>query len=231
MQLIDILYTPLDVPEMPKIDLSKLREWIYLNHQGQIVPNRHDGFERTPEELYPWHTTYGNIDFKWQGGFDKKFPEFVDYVCSCFQVTPNRISHVLFLPVKDSLEGINYWHADPDKNGLRFYLENNELEDFLLIRPTKKPYNSQEEARMPNNWKWEDIQDTTYSAKLLKPNQGFFINSVRAIHAVKSHYKNSKRLAVIISLDNYNKFIPSVEKLIIDSALKFPDHSIIWKPE
>jgi hypothetical protein len=230
MNLLDIIYTPLDTPNVPNIDIQKLRRWIESNYVNQHVPGRLDSSKITDSNTYPWTTVYPLINYKWQANFDELFPEFVDFICQAFLVEKTDLLNILLLPLKRDHVGAKFWHADPDVNGLRFYIENPDHEDFLFIKPTKIPYDDHKIANLVS-FRWEQIQDVTYSAKMLKPDQCFYLNNTRSIHVVNSHKVNSKRIAVLVILDKKIEKISKLNELIIDSALKFSDHSIIWKPE
>jgi len=230
VNLLDILYTPIDNSIDLKTNVRNVRTWIENNYYTQIVKNRKDGKESTDEKIYPWYTTYCRINYQWQDGFDYQFPEIVDYICESLKVSEQFLYNILLLPLKEDHIGSRFWHADPDINGIRFYLENDEEEDFLLIRPTKIPYTDQKESNILK-FNWSQIQDVTYSAKILKSDQFFYLNNVRSIHVVNSNKINSKRIAVLVTIDRVLEQLPSVRDLIISSAKKYKDHSILWTPE
>lgn len=230
MELLDILYTPIDNSVTLQTNVAAVRNWINNNYSNQVVTNRKDGKESTDEKIYPWYTTYCRINFQWQDNFDRLFPEIVNYICESLQVPEKYLYNILLLPLKEDHLGQRFWHADPDVNGIRFYLENDETEDFLLIKPTKIPYMNQTESNILK-FNWNQIQEQTYSAKMLKPNQFFYLNNIRSIHVVNSNKIASQRIAVLVTIDRtLDKFRP-LKDLIINSAYKYKDYSIIWEPE
>lgn len=230
MDLLDILYTPIDNEIKLQTNLTAVRAWIENNYYTQIVENRKDGKERTDEKIYPWYTTYCKIHYKWQDNFNILFPEIVNYICESLCVKESNLFNILLLPLKEDHIGQRFWHADPDVNGIRFYLENDEKEDFLLIKPTKIPYLDQKESNILK-FDWSQIQDVTHSAKMLKPNQFFYLNNIRSIHVVNSKKRNSKRIAVLVTLDKILDQLPAVKNLIVSSAEKYREYSILWTPE
>jgi hypothetical protein len=230
MDILDILYTPVDIPPAPDFDRVKLNEWCQTNRE-QVVEKRGDGKEITAENIYPWHIVYARHNFVWFGGFKEKFPELADYLCAAYMLKENELASIVLLPVKPNYTGAKYWHADPDEIGLRLYLENDDYDrDFLLIKPSVNRNNSRGElGEIPENGVSPKIQDVIHSARILKSNQAFYINNVRAIHTVNVNQPNSTRLAVLIIPGRSASTVPQRTKdLIIKSAEKFSDLSIKW---
>ena len=233
MDILDILYTPVDIPPAPKFDRAKLDEWC-RNHRKQVVQKRGDGKEITAEDIYPWHIVYPRHNFVWYSGFKEQFSELAEYLCSAFMLKENELASIVLLPVKPGYTGAKYWHADPDELGLRIYLENDEHDrDFLLIKPSVNKNNSRDElGEIPANGISPKIQNVIHSAKILKSNQAFYINNVRAIHTVNVNRPNSTRLAALIIPGRSSSKIPQRTKdLIINSAEKYSNLAIRWSPE
>ena len=114
------------------------------------------------------------------------------------------------------------------------YLENTELENSLLIKPTKLPHNSHSElpSAIDPLGPWEFIQDVQYAANIPNPQQVFYINNVRAIHAVNKNIPSSKRFAVIVSTGKPMFEMPQhLQDLIVSSAEHYKDSAIYWSPE
>lgn len=222
MNIFDILYTPLDLPEMPKIDLPKLRTWISDYKDRQEIDNRGDFSKVLPNPDYPWDIIYARTKHGWYNDFDKLFPDFAEYSIQGFGLDPSDIHDIILLPIKHTFTGLGFYHSDLDEYGLRFYLENNETENFLYIKPTTKPYITRDQLLAG-----QQFQDIEHAARLLKPNQAFFINNVRAVHAVNSTELSPTRIAVIVSV-----LKPlaqhKLKELIINSAKKFSEHTILW---
>jgi hypothetical protein len=230
--ILDILYTPINVKPVPVFDRSKLNDWCKAN-QIQTIQDRADGSKITVDDIYPWNIVYARKNANWLGGFDQHFPELAEYFYSAFSLQESELRSTVLLPMKSHYVGSTYWHADPDEIGLRLYLENDEIDrDFLLIKPTKKKYQSREElGKIPENGITPKVQDITYSAKILKSHNGFYLNNVRSIHTVNVDRPNSIRLAVLIITEmKADKISSSVKDLIVQSAEKYSDLSIRWTP-
>lgn len=231
MHPLDILYTPLDVPVMPTVDMPRLREWMKVSAAEQTVSGRLDGKEITDPDVYPWDGVYCNISYQWYNNFDTLFPELTEYFKTVFSVPAKHIYNIYLLPLKEDRIGTHYWHADPDQNGLRLYLENDEVEDFLYVKATKKPYTSKLDSPTINlKWTIDDIQQPTHSARLLRSTQAFYLNNFRAVHAVNSHKLKSQRIAVVFALDSHYSAFPELMDLITRSAVTYKDHAILWSP-
>lgn len=238
MNPVEILYTPLDTPELPIIDVSELKIWI---ESHQHYSPTYDARHRVPSHLYPWDLCYIKENGKWLHEFNAKFPTLADYISSAFNLQPNDITAAGFLHTKADFEGLGFWHADVDPTGLRFYIENEETEDFLLIKPTIEPYNHNPIEKMQNfpegiNAVGDSPQiqnNIVYSAKLLKPTQCFYLNNVRGIHAAKTNKKGCSRIICLLTVDpktSAQNMPELLKKLIVNSAKKYKDYAIIWNP-
>lgn len=238
MNPVEILYTPLDTPDLPKIDVPKLKTWI-ASHQH--YDPKYDARHRVPSNLYPWNLGYAKENGKWLGNFNVEFPEFSEYLSVAFGLHPDQITTVGILHTKSDFEGLGFWHGDVDPTGLRVYIENEETEDFLLIKPTIEPYNHSPIEKMkdyPNGINSvgdsPQIQNNIiHSAKLLKSTQCFYLNSVRGIHAAKTNKKGCSRIICLLGISttmSAQDMPEQLKKLIVNSAIKYKDHAIIWTP-
>lgn len=196
MKIHNILYTPLDVPPKPDIDIDKLKNWLDTNYEPleeyrNILNNRGNAAEHNVDN-YPWNLTVvfwkflSENDPGWLGNFDKEFPELAQYLYSAFNLPIEDVGLIIFLPIKNEHTGLGFWHNDPDWFGLRHYLAfERSDENKLLLKKTKLPY--EERPKFP---KFEDpvdqevyLQDEIHECKILKPDQSFFLNNVRAVHS------------------------------------------------
>jgi len=231
MKPIDILFTPIDGPLVPQIDLSLLRTWINETFEIQNYPARKDGLKKNDPEIYPWKSTYAKIQKKWVNNFETLFPELSTYFSDAYYLDPELILDVLLLPLKDDKTGTVFWHADPDLNGLRFYIENQQTEDFLYMVKSNAPVNSQSELGLPSKPNIKDFKRKLYVPKLPNLKQPFYLNNIRALHAVNNKTASSGRISVIVTVDKQMDKIPKLEKLILTSAEKYKDYSIYYNDE
>jgi len=238
MNPVEILYTPLDTPDLPLIDLPKLTTWM---DSHQSYNPKYDAGEVIPSDIFPWKVSYIKENKKWCNEFNLEFPTLAEYISSAFGLPPEYINTAVFAYAKSDFEGLGFWHGDVDTSGLRIYIQNEEVEDFLLIKPTIEPYNYFPNEKMKGynsgiNLIGDSPQiqnDVVHSAKLLKPTQCFYLNSVRGIHAVKTNKKGCTRilLALTIDLNISAQDIPEhLKKLIVDSANKYKEYAIMWTP-
>jgi hypothetical protein len=226
----DILYTPLDTPEVPATDISKLLEWVQENADVQEIPNRHDASRVLKiAETYPWHLIYAKYVGVWQHDFNNQFPELANFFYSAYGLEESDVDTVVLLPVRNDFAGLGFWHSDPDVYGLRMYIKNEAVENFLFIKPTVHPYDQR-----PNfdgakqNFNEIEFQDLTLSAKLCSPNQTFFINNYRAVHAVNTDNPGTLRIAAIIMCKKTTRLTAHIHELIVKSAEKFKEFVIEW---
>lgn len=230
MDLLNILYTPLDVEEVPPFDVERLLAWTSSN-VNQIIPNRKDFSRKVSPSVYPWNIVLARHGYKWLHNFEKEFPQLAKYFCRVFGVGEQYIRAVTLLPKKDNFEGVGFWHADPDECGLRIYLQNDDHDkDFLLIKPTIKKYNSREEL---SSIPLDGIDDERFSNDIqvacpLKPRQAFFLNNVRAIHAAKISNTTRTRIAALVNIDCSFRDLPQPIKMLIQQSYeKYKDLAIV----
>ena len=234
----EILYTPLDTPELPTIDLPRLKTWI---DSHQSYNSKYDAGSITPSDVFPWKVSYIKESNKWCNNFNVEFPALAEYVSSAFGLKPNDIVTGIFAYAKPEFEGMGFWHSDVDSSGLRMYIQNEETDDFLFIKPTIHPYNDFPTDRIKGRESEISLMDASYqiqtdvihSAKLLKPTQCFYLNSVRGVHAIKTNKKGCTRilLALTLNLNIGAQNLPEqLKKLIVNSADKYKDYAIIWNP-
>ena len=232
MTPLDILYTPIDAPPVPKFEIDKFINWCKNNGPVQDIFNRKDASKQIDPKLYPWNIAYAKAAGRWQSDFCEQFPELADYFSQAFGLNEKDVLEIILLPVKSEFAGLGFWHSDPDENGLRMYLENQDTEDSLLIRPTKEPHTSRPNVVVNRQGTSSHVQDKEYSAKIISNQQVFFLNNLRAIHAVKTNKPGALRIAVIIGgLGSMQTMKPELKDLIVRSAQKYSDAAIMWTPE
>lgn len=231
--LLNILYTPLDTVEPPKINVEKFLTWAYGIDEQQIT-HRVDASKNMDKELYPWHIVYARHNGEWKKGFKEEFAEIADFFTRVYKMPEEEIYSIVLLPVRSNFVGTGFWHSDTDGHGLRVYLENDQTDDFLLIRPTVEPHTVRPSVIVPRDGISPHIQTVEHSAKLLRPNQSFFINNIRAVHSANISKPNTLRIACIIAAFNAAHVIHNmkadVQDLILRSAEKYSDYAIRWTP-
>jgi len=124
MRPIDILYTPLLTQPVPSYDYTKLLSWVHTFYNTQNIQNRPDASKRLTGDIYPWNIIYAKYNRSWCFNFDKEFPQLASFFADAYKLSSSEIDAVILLPVKDEHKGLGFWHRDPDKWGLRMYLEN-----------------------------------------------------------------------------------------------------------
>lgn len=240
MQLENILYTPLDIPEKPSFSVDKLKEWLSKNHEPLSKYKNTLGDSRytaeTVIENYPWNLTvaYWKLFEKqhegWLGDFDKEFPELSKHLYESVNLTLDDVGLIVFLPIKQNHTGLGFWHNDNDWYGIRHYFCFEELDsNKLLLKKTKIPYVERPSFKLPIDEE-QYLQKETIECKILSPTQGFFLNNVRAVHSTYTVVPNVTRIACFVTgkagkrLETQKK----IEDLIIRSATKYKDYAVFW---
>jgi hypothetical protein len=249
MEAIDVLYTPLDVPEPPEYDVGELRKWIDDNYESlskyKDFIGKHGGSAESVVENYPWDLTVAYFNLLgngpgWLNGFDEKFPELSKYVFDSFGVDAEEVGCFILLPMRAEYEGYGFWHRDVDPIGFRMYLDFEGVDDDkLLMKRTKVPYSKTDVV--PFVVPITDEQHETFmqkeiiECKIKSRNQCFFLNNQRSIHVTYTAKESvgKARIAsfVVGKFENNLKFKKSFDDMIVKSAEKFKDYAILWKKE
>jgi len=240
MQLNDILYTPLDVPEKPKFNLENLKNWLSTNYiplskYKNILSDTKNTSEQQIEN-YPWDLTvayfnlFNNEGPGWLGNFNQEFPELSTYMYECFNLSIDDLGLIVFLPIRQGHTGLGFWHNDTDWYGLRHYFSFEEFElNKLLLKKTKIPYTERPSFKVPID---EDryLQQKTFECKILSPKQSFFLNNIRSVHSTYTVVPNVTRIAAFVTgkVGKKENTIKKIENLIIRSAEKYKDYAIFW---
>ena len=238
MDLLDILYTPVDTPPRPELDVNKFKAWLAENSPKQKeqvkIFNNSTLIASDKVINYPWDLAMGYCNIfgngpGWMGNFNTEFPEFSAWLHESFNIPIEKVGVMLFLPVNPTHTGVGFWHNDPDYSGVRHYIAYDDSDqNKLLIRQTKIPYDKRVELmHLPDTAFADEIQE----CKLLKNDQSFYLNNFRAVHATNTTKIGSTRIACIISpqFTAPHSLTEHCRELIVNSAKKFSDHAILWK--
>lgn len=257
MNKLDILYTPLITPEPPKVDMSAFTDWVLSYGLGQVVEGRDTNVGQRREEAdaraavarnsygsivapdaskrpevadrYPWNIIHAKSKKKFTFDFDKLFPELADFCSSAYGLTDNEITDIVVLNTKSTFTGVGFWHSDIDTTGLRFYLVNNEEgKDFLFFRETIEPYNERPPFGINIEKSPIQLDDKIQTAKLLKRNQSYYLNNIRAVHATNTTVPGVSRITFLMFPVNKIEVIQKVEDLVIRSAKQYKDYALLW---
>ena len=242
MEPIDIIYTPLDIPQIPKeFDLEKFKEWckeVYPQDFYKKIPSSGAG-EAVFGNQYPWDAVlarHGMGRGGWLNDFEKIFPEMADYFWQAFGIAKHELGTITLISTRDHIKGLGFWHSDRDITGLRMYIENTEPdENPIIFRKTKFPYTIIEEDVA--TWVSKDLnefhpllENEILTGKILGTQQAYYLNNIRAVH---SPYitKPSSRLACFIHPhpDAVESVRQKTKDLIVRSAKKYKDYALFWK--
>lgn len=233
MEVSNILYTPLDVPVPPSIDIEKFLSWVKKVYP-QPVKSDAAKAKSTAEELmpgnYPWDLVFGAYNGKWIDGFETEFSELADYCLTAFGITTAELLTVVFLPIRASVTGLAFWHHDVDETGFRFYLVNENSDvNPLLLKMTAEPLLKSPGLQSPIPEDHPALQKEIHICRLPEDRHAFYINNIRAVHSPMVTVP-SNRIAGFITVKRHLQ--PYVKKtsepLLVRSAERFKDYAIHW---
>ena len=235
MNFLDILYTPVDLPPCPEIDIKKLKAWL-----AEAYPKQKHLIDMTAGEIqahnklkdnYPWNFTFAKF-FEWQNDFDSQFPELVEYITKVYGIADKEIGVVAVLPIRDNPSKIRFWHTDPDKFGLRFYVTNNRYKENIIVIKKGRPEISDADMH-GKSFEENDsrlINETVYRTTNVHPRQPFYLNNWKAAHAVEFNVEG-ERIAILLGTDNMlddsPEFLERINDLIVRSALKYNKEAVL----
>jgi hypothetical protein len=229
MEPIDICYTPLDIPNRPDIDMSKFLNWV-KNVYPQPCKDVAVHAEKDFNVDYTWDLVFGASDGKWQNDFDKEFPELAEYCYKAFGIYRHELATAVFLPVRETIQGVSFWHNDVDMTGFRFYLECEHHEkNPLLLRKTVEKYDQHIGIVVPLNGDDDRLQKEAHICKMTDPHMSFYLNNIRAVHA-PTVYVPGIRIAGFVTVKKTfaDNVLKRTRDLIVSSANKYKDHAILW---
>ena len=240
MNLLDILYTPLDLPEPPPVDNEKLLNWVEESRPSQesfrnFLRDSYIADDNSTKFVWPWNM--GLIYLNWDGNgpgwiseFDVAFPDLSNYFHSVFDIPLEELGTIVILPVKKKHVGQGVMHMDHDDFGLRVYLEFENIgQNKLLLQRTRIPYTTRPSIPYPIDPKL--LQKEIIECKTLKPRGCWYINNARAVHGTWTEVEDSTRIAVIISGNpsSSKNITARLQDKIIQSAEKYKDHAVLWQ--
>lgn len=237
MNLNDVLYTPLDIPDKPVYEINDLKSWLSSNYitlsKYKEILNTNSHASEDVIANYPWDLTiaYYNLSNNgpgWLGDFDKKFPDLSNYIYESFDMTFSDLGLVVFLPIKHNHTGLGFWHNDSDSYGLRHYFEfEHSNVNKLLMRKTKKYRDSRISLFCADE---KTISEEIIECRILHNRQSFFLNNINAVHATYTEIQNSTRIACIVTF-KYNmmeRCKDVITDMVIRSVKKYPEYAILW---
>jgi hypothetical protein len=232
MNALDILYTPLDLPPCPEVDIDRLREWINRTYpqkelidstSGQIQAHNAKG------SSYPWNFTFAKF-FGWQNNFNIEFPEIANYATEIFGIADEELEGLALLPIRDNYIGTGFWHTDPDTLGLRFYIYNESYKTNKILMKTIDPSIPVKEVhgKLFDDHDPRLINGQVHVAEVINPRQPFYLNNMKAAHAIQNTVV-AERIAVLFgTISDFNKMsnLPLTKKmndLVVRSAYKYKE--------
>jgi hypothetical protein len=240
MNLLDILYTPLDLPEPPVININHLFNWIDQSRSEQepfrnFLRDAYIADDNSEKFTWPWNMGLAYLNWEdhgpgWLSKFDKEFPELSQYFYTVFDIPLEDLGTVVILPVKKKHTGQGVMHMDHDDFGLRVYLEFEHIgQNKLLMQKTRVPYLTRPKFTYPIDQKL--LQKEVIECKTFSPRGCWYINNARAVHGTWTEVEDSTRIAVIVSGNprSSQDITSRIQNKIITSAEKYKDYAVLWQ--
>lgn len=264
MDISDILYTPISTSPYPAdFNVNELRQWaadVYPQwekypiqlHQidGSVMDLKKPHFVNNMQEHYgenyAWDVTRGMTKGKYQNDFDKLFPNFIEWICSTYELQPEDLFGFLFIAMRPN-PAREQWHEDHDSFGYRFYLDLPDGNDNpLMLWPTKKKYESNMELRndvfsidpsvIDGNYAWrkgfvtEQIcQKEKVKAPYPENITAYYLNNKSTLHSVQWNKPHPDRLTGFVEVkENTPGMREKHNDFIKRCAEKYNDYVVRW---
>lgn len=233
MNVREILFTPLDLPVCEGVDIDRFITWVsnvYPQKQKTDAATKKTTSENVFKDQYPWDLTFGAYNGEWVDNFQIEFPGLANYCLTAFGINRNELKSIIFLPVRDIVRGVAFWHRDLDVNGFRFYLVNEHHEkNPLLMRKTVEPYDKIPNLQTPLDDNDPRLQTAVYECKLPSSTHPFYLNNMRSVHSPCVNVP-AKRIAVFVAIKpEYEETVRlRSEKLLLRSASKYQDLAVFF---
>jgi hypothetical protein len=229
----DIVYTPLDLPPCPDVDIDKLEAWMESVYpQEKLINHTANSYISGENQgtAFPWNVIFAKA-INWQNNFKEEFPELVKYVTDVWGIPEHELLLMVLLPKRLSDTAADYWHSDKDKLGLRFYIsfENTKTDKLLFKKTLSSECKDSNLFRELNTG--QGLENKVHEAVLVNNKQPYYLNNYLAAHNVDNKTKE-RRIAVILAtaheVDYNSKIKTKLEQLIVDSAMKYHEEAIFW---
>jgi hypothetical protein len=221
-----LIFTPLDMPEPPKVDQQKLMEYCDLWRKQCYFERRYNYVNQINE--YPWEHPVQPFrpkiditpqELELREIFKTEFRELTSYVTRAF---PFQLGSMTILIQKTDAEVVGHTDGE-DEWAFRFYLWNNFQDDALWFRLPKDPNKKIIPNTLTDNYL--EYQDPRYVKFPKKEYLPWAFNSFKSIHGVhKGTTENPSRCAVIVrgKMDH-----AKMQDLLERSVIKYSDYAYI----
>jgi hypothetical protein len=226
----DLIYTRLDLPALPVVDLEALLDWMFDRQRCVMGEQRlHDAhtLASAHTRTYPWRAVHACSDNVWDNDFAQQFPQLVAYLRHFPATSWKRVCVVCQLAGSQV-----FIHTDPDHGmGWRMYL--NHGGPRLYFQKFKMRLSVR-----PQTWASggpQAIEALCQSQRHYVNDDGAFpwaLTSIRAAHGVEENTAETGARVTLLLFPNINTVDTTVHTdLLLRSARKFSDTAIWYEPE
>jgi len=218
----DIIYTPLDLPTPPKVDIPSFVDW--MKHNKKVIYSNEIQVAKMGIK-YPWLNVTVDMADKnnyLTNNLRKEFPEIYDYYFN-FPVNPGSY----IFTVQYATETV-FPHSDHDKFfGLRYYLNFSEQDTGLYFMKTKERLEDVPDKFKEGKKLIEITDKVKIHPKQLPYPHAWFLNNIRALHGVDAKPGTfGDRISVIPSPSNGGYKMDEMLALLKRSTDKYKDYAI-----
>ncbi len=218
----DLIYTRLDLPQLPPVDQGKLAEWMVdKNRIGMVEQTLHSS--NTNSSLYPWRAVVACRNNCWDTAFVEAFPQLVKYTELFPTALWRQVSLLAQLPDKEV-----FLHTDPDKGlGWRIYLSHGGPKLYF------QKFKERHEVR-PQTWAGGGptaMKDLCAAERIYVDDEGCYpwaLTATRAAHGVSvCHQAIGARVTMLLFPEPEYVDAAAHQDLVKRSSEKYAD-TAIW---
>lgn len=219
----DLIYTRLDLPQLPQTDIQALLLWM-KDERRKVIDDQGTHQRHMPHQRYPWRAVTVCLDNRWEQSFVAQFPELYSYVGNFPAGAWRKVALLTQLPGEDV-----FLHTDPDFGiGWRIYLSHGGPR--LYFQKFKHRL-----SERPGTWQTggpDAIQALCQPERHYVNDVGSYpwaLTSVRAAHGVEPLASERRpRITMLLFPDAGTVNHKSHQELLLRSAEIYKDSAIWW---
>ena len=219
-----LIFTKLDLPPVPPVDVDKVLEWMNASSRQVITETVASYKQRFPEKQYPWRPVRAHDGKAWDIEFKTQFPELVEYV-NLFP--PHVIGRVLLLaqlPDEDV-----YAHTDPDLGiGWRVYLTSGGPKLYFNKFKGWHKDNADAQIRIGFPEIPSRIKPERFYAPLPDTPHPWALTSICAAHSVEKNTASATARLVILILPKYGSVDAAAHHDLLRRSTEKYAEDAIW---
>lgn len=219
-----LVFTRLDLPQVPKVDTSKVLEWMNSTDRKLMNAQINGYYDTFKDGKYPWRPVWAHDGQNWDSEFASLFPELVEYI-KLFPATQwRRVCLLAQLPDQEV-----FTHIDPDYGiGWRVYLTSGG--PHLYFNKFKNWSSASDTAQdaTPTSEILNKIQDERFYVPAPTEPYPWALTSICAGHSVEKNTGTADARIVILIMPTLDSIDVSAHHELLKRSTEKFSADVIW---